>query len=127
MVENDQKYFKVQIIPSEFNELWMRCIIFVMLIIFGIFADYHTLKVGKKDAEKLEVYRAMLGGTQHILNNFLHSMILFRSEAEDSKDFDKDILKLYDRVINDVTGKINNLENIENPNKQTIEERFKPK
>jgi len=115
-----------ELIPSDFNELWMRCAIFIMLVFFGVFADYHTHKIEKKDAEKFEVYATMLRATHHILNNFLHNMLLFRNEAENSKDFDRDILKLYDQVIEDTTGQIKNLENIDDPNMRTIEERFKP-
>ena len=115
-----------EIIPSEINELWMRCIIFILLIIFGLFADYHMNKVIKKDIEKLEIYKAMLNATQHIMNNFLQKMIVFRNAAEKSKDFDKYILKLYDEVIINTTQQIKNLDNIQDPNKHIIEERYLP-
>ena len=116
-----------EIMPSDFNELWMRCIIFILLISFGIFADYHTNKIIKKNAEKYDVYKAMLSAKHHILNNFLNNMISFRSEAEESKDFNRDILKLYDQVIDDTTAQVKNLENIEEPSKEIIEDRYKPK
>jgi len=119
--------FEFEIIPSDFNELWMRCIIFVLLIFFGIFADYHSNKLLKKEKETYEVYKSMVRANHHILNNFLNSMNLFRHEAEDSADFDKNILKSYDKVINDAIIQIKNLENIEKPNKEIIEERYKTK
>lgn len=118
--------FEFELIPSDFNELWMRCIILILLVAFGFFADYHTNKLSKKDVEKYDVYIAMLCATHHILNNFLNNMVLFRNEAEDSKDFDRDILKLYGQVIDDTITQIEKLENIQEPNKENIEERYKP-
>ena len=118
--------FEFEVIPSEFNELWMRGIIFVLLIAFGIFADYHTNKIAQKDSEKYDVYIAMLSATHHILNNFINNMILFRGEAENSKDFDRDILTLYDQVIDDTSEQIKNLENINEPDKEIIERKYKP-
>lgn len=116
-----------EIIPSNLNELWMRLIIFLLLITFGIFADYHTNKIIKKDIEKNDVYLVMLSASQHILNNFLQSMFLFRDVAGNSKDIDQETLDLYDKTINNTIGQINNLKNIKTPSKETIEERFLPK
>lgn len=119
--------FHFEIIPKDFDELWMRCIIFILLISFGLFADYHTKKLIEKNTEKHEVYRTMLNATHHILNNFLNKMTLFRVEAEKSKDFNKDMLKLYNQVINDTDIQIRSLENIQEPSKINIEKIYKPK
>lgn len=34
-----------ELIPNDFNELWMRIVIVLLLIIFGIFADYYSRKL----------------------------------------------------------------------------------
>ncbi len=101
-----------QIIPSDLNEFWMRSLIFILLLAFGVFADYHTNKIIEKDAEKHDVYMAMLGVTRHILNNFSNKIVLFRSETEDNKAFDIDILKIFDQVMTDTIAQIKNLEDI---------------
>ncbi len=101
-----------EIIPSDFNEFWMRSIIFILLLAFGVFADYHTNKIIKKDAEKHDVYMAMLGVTRHILGNFSKNILSLRSDTEDSKAFDIDILEIYDQVMDDTITQIKNLENI---------------
>ena len=101
-----------EILPSDFDELWMRCVIFILLLAFGVFADYHTNKIIEKDAEKHDVYMAMLGVTRHILNNFSNKIVLFRSETEDNKAFNIDILKIYDQVMDDTIAQIKNLEDI---------------
>jgi len=110
-----------EVLPSDLNELWMRCVIVVLIVAFGVFADHRTRH------EKVDVYRAMLGATNHILRNHLQNMLLFREEAENSKDFDKDVLKLYDQMIDKTVEQIRNLENIQEPSKANIEDRYRPK
>lgn len=119
--------FEFEIIPAEFNELWMRCLIVFLLLVFGFFADYQTKKITKKEQEKNEIYISMLNANQHILNNFLQAMMLFRSAAEKSKDIDPKILTLYDKAIKNTVTQINNLHDIQEPSKKNIEDRFLPK
>ena len=110
-----------EIFPSDFNELWMRCVIVVLIVALGVFADHRT------GLDKAAVYRAMLGATNHILRNHLQNMNLFREAAENSKDFDKDVLKQYDEMIDETVAQIRNLENIQEPSKTNIEDRYRPK
>ncbi len=110
-----------EFVPSDFNELWMRCIIVVLIVTLGVFAD------SRRGLEKEDVYRAMLGATNHILNNHLQKMVLFHDEAENSQDFDRDILKQYDRMIAETVAQIRNLDDIQAPNKVNIEDKYRPK
>ena len=110
-----------EVLPSDLNELWMRCVIVVLIVAFGVFADRRT------GHEKIAVYRAMLDATNHILRNHIQTMILFRAEAENCMDFDKDILKQYDQIIDETVARIRNLDNIQEPNKANIEDRYRPK
>jgi hypothetical protein len=89
-------------------------------VAFGVFADRRT------GLEKADVYQAMLGATNHILRNHLQKMLLFRNEAENSKDFDKDLLKLYDQIIDETNTQIRNLDNIQEPDKSNIESKYLP-
>lgn len=118
--------FEFYVIPDDPNELWMRITIILLMITFGFFADFHVNKVHNKDLEKQGVYRAMLSATHHILNNFLNNMILFRTEADKSTDFDRSLLELYDKVIVDTKKQIKDLENIHDPNREIINETYKP-
>jgi hypothetical protein len=112
---------ELEFIPSDFNELWMRSVIVILLVSFGIFADY------RNRIDKHDVYATMLNATHHILRNFLQRMLLFRQEAENSKDFNKNILAAYDQMIRETTAQIKNLEDIKEPNKRNIEDRYRPK
>ena len=109
-----------EVLPSDLNELWTRCVIVVLIVAFGVFADR---RIG---FEKVDVYRAMLGATNHILRNHLQSMLLFRDEAENCKDYDKYVLELYDQVVDETVEQIRNLDNIQEPNKANIEDRYRP-
>lgn len=115
-----------EVIPTDFNELWMRSAIVVLLVLFGIYADFHTNKIIKKNDEKHDVYRSMLRAMHHILNNFVQNTLLFRLEAAESKDFDKAVLKQFEEVIESATSQIENLEGIHDPDRVTIEERMQP-
>jgi hypothetical protein len=99
----------------------MDVVIVVLIVAFGVFVDYRT------GLDNVAVYQAMLSATNHILRNYLQKMIVFREEAENSKDFNNDFLKLYDQMIDETLAQIRNLENIQEPNKTNIEDRYLPK
>ncbi|MDJ0941326.1 MAG: hypothetical protein QNJ00_16310 [Woeseiaceae bacterium] len=110
-----------EVFPSEVDEIWMRSVIVVLIVTVGILADRQN------KSDRLDVYRGMLGATHHILNNFLQKMMQIRHEAEQSEDFDKDVLDLFDQIIDDTTAQIEQLDNISNPSKSAIEDRYLPK
>lgn len=116
-----------EFIPSDINELWMRCVIFILLVTFGFVVDHYTYKVFKKDCEKKDVYVSMLDATHHILNNLLNNMVLFRMEAEECKNFDKQKLERFDQIIKEASLQVENLDGIKEPGREAIEERYKPK
>jgi hypothetical protein len=110
-----------EVLPSDLNELWMRCVIVVLIVAFGVFADYRS------GFDKKDVYQAMLGATKHILRNHLQKMLVFREEAENCTGFDRNVLRLYREMVDETVIQIENLENIQEPNKANIEDRYLPK
>ncbi len=62
----------------------------------------------------------MIHATHHILNNLLNQMQLFKIEASRSKDFNQDILKSYDIIVNQAIDLVNRLSSIENINDKNI-------
>lgn len=69
----------------------------------------------------------MTNATQHILNNFLQSRMLFRGIAKENSTIDQEIFESYDQAIKTTIEQIDNLKNIQNPDKKTIEDKFLPK
>jgi len=65
-----------ELIPSEPNEIWMRSLVFFLIIGLGLYADSQTSKIIAKERQKRDVYLATVGSTQHILNNLMNQMQL---------------------------------------------------
>lgn len=106
----------LEFIPEDFNELWMRTFIIVLMIAFGIYIDrsIHKLLNKEKQLEATRIYKSMVFATHHILNNLLNQMQLVKLEASNSKDFDPQIIKLYDETINEAQNLIHKLSDVEN-------------
>ncbi len=100
-----------EVIPSDVNELWMRTTIVILIALFGVFADYFTNKImfKEKQLEVAYVYSAMLQANQHILSNIINQMELFKLEAKKSRDFDRDVIELYDNTIREATDLVDTL------------------
>ena len=102
-----------QLIPHDPDKLWMRSAIFLLLIGLGMYADYHTREMVRKEREKLEVYKSTVQASHHILNNYLNQMHLFRLKAEDCPDFDPDLLVLYEKVSEEARDLVSRLGSVE--------------
>lgn len=111
-----------ELIPDDFNELWMRIIIILLIILFGIFADYFSRKllITQKQLEASRIYTSMLKASHHILNNLLNQMQFFKIEALKSKDFDQEVLTLYDNAIDEASELIERLSHVENITEENI-------
>lgn len=111
-----------ELIPDDFNELWMRIVIIILIILFGIFADYFSRKllITQKQLEASRIYSSMINATHHILNNLLNQMQFFKIEAQKSKDFDQEVLTLYDDAINEASELIERLSKVENITEENI-------
>lgn len=106
---------KFELIPHEINELWMRITIILLILAFGIFADYSSNKIltKEKQLEAINIYNSMLKANQHILNNLLNQMILFKIEAENCQDFNPEILTLMDISLDEASELFKNLSEVE--------------
>jgi hypothetical protein len=109
---NEKKVF--EIIPSDDNEIWMRSLIFILLVCFGLYANFHTKKIIDKEEETHRVFKATAGASQHILNNFLNEILFFKDEAERVGGFDKKTLKLLEEAVNKATSQLDAMRNVKN-------------
>lgn len=100
-----------EIIPGEFNELWMRTFIAALIFSFGVFADYFTNKISSRDKllELTCVYNDLLHANLDVLNNQFDQMKLFKLEAQRSNDFDPEIVRLYDNSLAEISVLIESL------------------
>ena len=116
---------KFELIPYNKHELLLRSLISILAISLGAFGDYHTSKLIRKERDKYQVYESMLNASHHIINNFLNQMMLFRLEAEEHENFDKDILQIYDKIIDKATKQLKALENLPDLSQSSIERRLR--
>ncbi len=107
---NGKKAF--EIIPSDVNEIWMRSLIFILLVCFGVYANFHTKKIIDKEEDTRRVFKATAGASQHILNNFLNEILFFKAEAERVGGFNEKTLKLLDDAVNKATGQLDDMRNV---------------
>lgn len=102
-------------IPGEFDEFWMRTLIVLLIMLFGVYADFSTEKLlsKEKQLEAIRIHSSMTSASQHILNNLLNQMQIIRIEALSSNDFDKELIKLYDVAIDEAQSLIQRLSRVE--------------
>src|SRR5210317_2232621 len=100
-----------EFIPTDFNELWMRTTIVVLIVLFGVFADYFTNHISSRDKmlELTCVYNDLLHVNLDVLNNQIDQMKLFQLEAQRSKDFDPEIIQLYDNAMVEIKELVDSL------------------
>ena len=108
----------------EIDELIIPFFIFFM---FAFVDGFKRNRLNKVNREKLKIYTAMMSSTQHILNNFLNQMQLFKLTAEDTPNFDSEVLGLYDEIIDEAKMQITALGNVNHINENSIHEAVAPK
>lgn len=114
------------LIPHESDDLWMRSIIVLMIISYGVFVQSKKNTMLRLELEKKEIYSEMIKANNHILNTFLQKMYIFKLEADDSDDFDKDLLVLYNTTIEETRVAIKKLGGLDTPSKAGIEAKYRP-
>ncbi len=87
----------------------------IPFLIFVVFLFTDTLRNNWKvqmENEKLNIYKAMLSSSHHILNNFIYQMDIFKLTAEDTPGFDAKVLSFYEDIISNASHQINSLSNL---------------
>lgn len=117
-----------EFIPGDINEFWMRVVIVLLLIAFGIFADNATLRrlQHEKQLEANRIYNTTIQASRHILNNLLNQMQLMKIEALNCDDFDKEIIEFYDHAFDEATYLIKQLSEVEHVTDENIRASVEP-
>lgn len=96
----------------------------IPILILGIFLLIDHIKRDQErqiQKEKIEVYESMISAIHQIVNNFTNQMALFKRQAEQTPEFDRKILALYNEVIHEANQKLIELSNIKTIDKESIE------
>lgn len=109
-----------ELLPTDIDELWMRILIVIILILFGLYADYHTKCIRKKEAEKLAVFNATVRSTQHIVFNLINQMQYFKLVADKTNVFDQKVNKLYEETMKEAKELVDNLSAVDELTEESI-------
>ncbi len=116
-----------EIIPSDFNEIWMRVFIVALILGFGLFADNRANKIEKAEQEKHEVFLATVSSTQHILNNLLNQLQLVFLELDQRHGLEDQTRKLLEQSIREGKEQVDRLSSVTEISGKTITESVNPK
>ena len=108
----------------ELDEFIIPFFIFIIFVIFDMIQIQRSRHI---EQEKIKIYKAMLNSAHHVLNNFLNQMQIFKMEAENTPDFNPDILKLYDKIMKGASIQIEALSSVDAINESSIIESISPK
>ena len=108
----------------QFDELIIPALIFFVFVVFDVL---RRQKVQTIELEKVKIYRAMLSSAHHVLNNFLNQMQLFKFEAQNTPDFNPEVLQLYDQIMKEASMQIEALGYIDNIDEASILDSVAPK
>ncbi|MCP3922785.1 MAG: hypothetical protein GY714_09395 [Desulfobacterales bacterium] len=110
----------------ELDELIIPTTIFIAFSLFELIDRQRSHKI-EVEREKIKIYEAMIFSTQHILNNFLNQIQVFKQTAEETENFDPEVLGYYDEIIDEASGQIDSLCKVTEINEVSILESIKPK
>ena len=94
-----------------------------LLLFFLIRRDYRRLLA--QEEEKRRLFAATMRAVQHILNNFLQSMVLFKVELQNAA-VRPEVQSLFENVIFSTRDEIAKLSALEKPNEDTIKRTVYP-
>ncbi len=116
-----------EIVPSDVNEFWMRLLIIVLILSFGVFADNRARRIRATEQEKYDVYVATVRSTQHILNNLLNQLQLAFLDLEKEHCLESDTRKLLEKSIREGKEQVERLSSVSDISGESIEESVRPR
>ncbi|MEO9869486.1 hypothetical protein [Ekhidna sp.] len=97
----------------------------IPFFLFSAFSLAHFQKRKRKtetEKQKAKVYIAMLSSAYHILNNFMNQMQIFKVTAQETPEFDQEVLSYYDKIMKEAQELLHNLSTISKIDEDSINE-----
>lgn len=120
-----EEFFEV--VPSDVNEFWMRLLIIVLIVSFGLFADNRARKIRDSEQEKRAVFIATVRSTQHILNNLLNQLQLVFFDLEKEHCLESETRTLLENSIREGKEQVERLSGVSDISSESIEESVRPR
>ena len=100
-------------IPGDSNELWMRTVIFSLIVIFGIYAQRHANNKLDVKEEKMRTLKATMNTVEDRVGNALSGIRLLLLDAEKNKLINKKTHQKLTTLIDDTFEDLRKLSSIE--------------
>ncbi len=118
--------FHFELWPSNSNELWMRTLIFLLIMAVGLEAErVHRVKL-RIEKQKREVFDATMHSTQHVLNNLMNQMQLVFVEAEGGTGLSEETLAVLRNAIIESRDQVRKLGELRELDADSIEHAVDP-
>ncbi|MDH5232041.1 MAG: hypothetical protein OEZ58_02135 [Gammaproteobacteria bacterium] len=117
----------IELIPHDANELWMRIMLFLLLVSFGFYVDHNNKLLRKKELEKQKIFLATVHSSHHIVNNLLNQMQYFQQEAMQSHTFNQEMIELYEQSMREGESLLKRLSEVNDIDETTIINSVTPK
>jgi hypothetical protein len=98
-----------ELIPSDFNELWMRALIIVLIVSFGLIADDLTTKIDVARRDKHKIFGITVRYAEYELNNLAYLLELAFPESDKTHDLDHECRKILEQSIKENKDQIDRL------------------
>jgi uncharacterized membrane protein (DUF106 family) len=102
---------RFEVIPTDLNEFFMRTLVVVLIIGFGIYVDYISSKHIAELDERKKRYKETIKETNKKFNEFIEQVQNFDLEVRKSRSMDKDILNSFADTISEAKNQLERLEN----------------
>ena len=116
-----------EFVPTNFNELWMRVLIVVLMICFGVFGDAWSRRLVAKEDEKRQIFIATVSSTQHILNNLLNQIHVVFLKMDDEYRVDAETRDMLKQSLRDAQTQVQKLSAVADLDENVIRESVAPK
>lgn len=96
-------------------------LIAVLIALSFSILDLINIKKDRKVKEAREsIYKAMVQASDHILKNCLNQMLIIKYAAEETPDFNPEVLKSFDAIVDQAVAQLEALGEIENVDEDAI-------
>ncbi len=101
-----------ELIPTDFNEYWMRILIVILIIGFGIYVDYSIKMRILWLEEKKKIIEDRAKEENKILRKFFHYVQYFESEVQRNGGFDGSTMQHLDSTLKKTQDRLDSLDDI---------------
>ncbi|MEN8128891.1 MAG: hypothetical protein ABFS45_01575 [Pseudomonadota bacterium] len=102
-----------EIIPHDFNEIWMRVVMCVLIIAFGSYAQKQTHKKIAVEREKLRTLKATMHTVEDSVGNALVGMKYILSDALNNQRITEETESNLIQLIDDTISQLREISNLD--------------